>query len=355
MKKSCNNESLQSKLVRLYIGELKGLKTIGKQIHSDPRTFKNVITSLGIEIPYPGSIWCKVSQHLSRRFYKPLPKWKMELVIGSLLGDSQIRLESKLHYHAKNPNIIEYSNMLLKTNKIRKKARKYGILSQKEIKYWNSAIELIKNTNTASFRIHKSILEIKWVKLLAQIFNENLNITTFVNKADNKSTKWSCGFDSSSSIHFFEIWKEWYTKQRGAISKNIPKLPPLTPNILLHWYIDDGYMSGYDTSLCTQAFSYKEHLVLLKYLKTAGIESNIRVSKGKPYIGISMKKQNKKDFYSFISHARLYKQARNLFPYKFTNSISKREWNARIIETSPDYFRSEPNAKERLLSELQIK
>ena len=121
MNKKNNNYPTQLDIVKLYIGELMGLKIIGKKIHGDPRTFKHKITSLGIEVPFPGSIWCKVSQHLDKRFFKPLPKWKEEIVIGSLLGDAQIRLQSKVQHHVNSPDTAKYKEVLNQVRALEKK------------------------------------------------------------------------------------------------------------------------------------------------------------------------------------------------------------------------------------------
>ncbi len=342
----------QSELLKLYIGELKGLKAIGKEIHSDPRTFKDRITSLGIEVPFPGSIWCKVSQHFNGQFFKPLPQWLEEVIIGSLLGDAQIRLQSKVRAHYNNPSILKYEAILVNISKLRKRVSEGKQITKVEIQYWNSAINLIKQTNTANFRLHKSILEKEWVKLLVNTFEQFVNVKTFVKPTKTQTVMWTCGFDTSSTIQLFDLWNRWYNQEKKRTKKVLPNLPKLSPNILLHWFIDDGCMSGTDFSLATQAFSLKEQKKLVDYLKTIGLETKIRITKRQPHINISNKKENKNVFTDFISRAKFYKQAKEQFPYKFSNSILKREWKKKIFEKHPEYCDNSNQARDILYSSI---
>ena len=344
----------ESELIRLYIGELMGLKAIGKKIQSDPRTFKSKITSLGIEVPFPGSVWCKITQHLKGQFFKPFPRKFEDVIIGSLLGDGQIRLQSKTRPHVNNPDIFEYESVLLGISKLRNEIAKGKQITKDEVRNWNSAIDLIKQTNTANFRFHKSILELDWIKLLSKKFDKFLKITPFIKKANNKTTKWTCGFDTSSSVQLFDFWRKWYVYRSNKLVKKIPTLPSLTPNILLHWYIDDGYFSGGDMSICTQAFSYDEQKVLMKYLETENLVSNIRHKGNYSYIGISLKRENKERFFEFISQADLFKEAYNLFPYKFSKDISKSEWKKEIMREKPEYFVQGNDAHKKLKKKIEF-
>ena len=347
--------SKQLELVRMYIGELMGLKSIGFKINSDPRTFKEEITSLGIEIPFPGSLWCKVSQHFRKKFFKPIHPWLEEVIIGSLLGDAQLRLQSRTKHHSDGPTLKEYEGTLKQIDRIREKARRYEKLTQSEVRYWNHATNTIKRTNTANFRIHKSILEFEWVKLLIKEFEKSHKVTSFIKPINTLTTKWSCGFDTISSIQLFNIWKEWYEFREIGYKKKIPKLPPLAPNILLHWYIGDGYYTGKDISICTHGFSFKEQKILSEYLKTVGIQNVIRKKKNYYYLGISVKNQNKKRFFDFIEQASLFEKAYELFPYKFSNQISKKEWKDIVFKQFPEYTQSDKISQKKLLDYLNKK
>lgn len=344
----------KQELLKLYIGDLKGLKAIGKEIHSDPRTFKEKITSLGIKVPFPGSIWCKVSQHFNGQFFKPLPMWLEEVIIGSLLGDAQIRLQSKVRAHNNNPSIFEYEAVLMSISKLRKRVSEGKQMTKVEVQYWNSAIDLIKQTNTANFRLHKSILELDWINLLRKKFESFFKVTPFINKANNKTTKWTCGFDTSSSVNLFDTWKNWYFLKNNKTTKRIPILSPLTPNILLHWYIGDGYFSRGDMSICTHAFSNDEQKSLVIYLNTVGIKSTIRHKRNYRYVGISLEKENKERFFDFISRSKLYEEATKLFPYKFSNKITKSEWKESIFNEKPEYFLQGNDIHKKLEKKMNI-
>ncbi len=344
--------SNQLDLVKSYIGELKGLKAIGREIKSDPRTFKKEITSLGIEVPYPGSIWTKFTQHLNGRFYKPVPKQLEEIIVGSLLGDAQIRLQSKSKEHRNNPTIQQYRLTLDKIEMIREKAKNRQQLNKTEILFWNYAVDLIKRTNTANFRIHKSIFELEWVKFLKDIFTKYIDLTTYVKPLNYPSSKWTCGFDTSSSIQMFELWKNWYIRKYNKNIKILPLITEITPNILLHWYVDDGYMSGSDISLSSQAFSLEENQKLVKLLREKNIECKIRFHHKKPFINISAKKDNKEVFFGFMEQAKYYEESKKFFLHKFTNSITKSEWRIELLQKHPEFNIKSNEARKTLESEL---
>jgi len=340
-------------LLKMYIGELTGLKEIGFKIKKDPRTFRQAITSTGIEIPFPGSIWCKTSQHFKGRFFKPTPEWMDEIIKGSMLGDAQIRLQSKGKYHDDNPSIEEYVAILQNVEKIRTKARARNQITKNEIQYWNYAIRRIKKTNTANFRIHKSILEFKWVKLMNKAFSEFMKVKLYVKPVNNKTTKWTCGFDTASSVQMLNFWKEWYTAGENKLNKRIPSLQNIKPNTLLHWYVDDGYYSGTDLSLCTHGFSRRDQEFLISSLQLEGIDCKLKYSYKKPHINISARKQNRDLFFSFLSEAKFYEKAKNIFPYKFTSSLSKKEWMKKIYKENPEYFIDDHSFKQQLLLRLE--
>lgn len=259
-------------LIKKYVGELKGLKAIGKEIHKDPRTFKHFLTDLGFKIPHPGSIWRKAKQHFEGEFYKPIPKHIEEIIIGSLLGDAQIRLQSKTIPHENNPTEKGYIETLETVRELREKAKKNQFNKEQDINKWNEAIELIKSTNTASLRFHKSILELEWVKALDQLFNPFFSTTSYVKKktTSNKDDKikWTCGFDSGSSIQLFNLWKEWYLPKGEKNIKIIPKSFKFIPsNALLHWFTGDGQFTKKDISLFSLCFTLKENNLLISHLK----------------------------------------------------------------------------------------
>ena len=343
----------QLDLLKLYIGDLKGLKNIGKIIHSDPRAFKKEITSLGIEIPHPGSIWTKVTQHLDHKFFKPIPDWLEEIIIGSLLGDAQIRLQSKGVQHPNNPTIDEYSKILNTTKKIRSKALVHKALTKDEISFWNYAVNTIRHTNTANLRIHKSIFEIEWIKFLKGILEKHIELNTYVKPVNYPTTKWSCGFDTASSVQLFNIWIDWYRRSNSKNKKIVPRNFDLTPNILLHWYLDDGYMSGQDIALCSQAFTVEENKYLIDTLLSKGIKCKISMKRNQPFIRISSEKKNKQIFFSYIEQAKFFEKTKDRFLHKFGNDISKAEWKERILKKYPECIIQGEEAGSKLLLELK--
>ncbi len=342
----------QKRLVKLYMGNLMGLKQIGFQTNQDPRTFKKKITSLGIEIPYPGSIWTKMKKHIEGAYLNSIPYWLIEVISGIMLGDGSMRLQSKTFFHPNHPTLEHYKVTINLLNEIQEKVKEGLSLTKTDVREWNKGIQTIRYINTANLRMHKSILELEWVKVLAKIFNEYFQIQPFVKKNLTKSTKWSCGFDTSSSVQLFKIWKQWYRVEGDKQSKILPNIVKITPNVLLHWYVGDGYYCNTDISLCSHNFTWKEQDMLVCLLKEQNIKATIREKSGVYYVGISTKESNKEIFFEYIRRAKFYKQAKKLFPHKFSAKITKRKIVKKMKIEHPEYFKNSPEIRKKILIKL---
>ena len=350
-----NSEVEIPTLLKLYLGEMIGLKVIGKKIHKDPRTFKQKITSLGIVIPQPGSVWTKAKKHITGQYFAPISKLKMEIITGLMLGDAQLRVQTKTDIHKRQLKPKEYTRIISQMKQIQKKAKNEEKLSQQDISKWNLGIKLLSEINTANLRIHKSILEIQWVKVLMKQFQEFIKIKPYVKRNKTQSTKWSCGFDTSASVQFFHLWQSWYKTEKKKLKKILPNIRKITPNILLHWYVGDGYSVGNELALCTQNFNFNEQKYLIELLHAEGITAKLRKKRTNYYIGLSATKENKKHFFEYIEQAKLYKEAEKYLPYKFLNGITKKEWLIEIKKEHPEYFQENQSIRETLLKNLTSK
>lgn len=333
---------LQRELVSKYIGMLSGLKTIGKEIGKDPRTFREELTSLGINIAHPGSVWKKMQNHYAGKFDRPISALLKDIVQGSLLGDGSLRLQSKDLPHAESPSLDEYRELLTQIQVLRKRVIEGHSLRKEDIVLWNEGIELIRNVNTAQFRLHKSIVEIRWVKSIAALFEKEIAIQhTFVKQAYRaQSVKWTCGFDTLSSVQLFDIWKSWYFNNEVVTKKHVPReqLTSLSPDSLLQWYTGDGFYSGTGIGLSTQGFSREdqEHLIVL--LQKIGIEATLRRQNKEGEIGIKTDKANRERFFAYLSSATLFDIARSELPQKFDPHFRKDELLHKLRETNPEFF-----------------
>ena len=343
---------IQKKLLKMYVGELKGIKVIGKELNKDPRTIKPLLTSMGLKIPFPGSLWTKTRNHINKEFTHPIPLEIQEIIEGMMLGDANLRLQTKLQVNKKQPLLSEYLRLLNRAEKFRKKINEGKTITNKDISNWNRCVSKISKVNTAALRVHKSILEFQWIKTLIPLFSSFTKLKVFVKPSNTESIKWSCGFDTSSSVELFSYWKKWYSNKSGKTKKVLKKDLSLTPTVLLFWYIDDGYFSGTDLSLCTNNFKFEEQKSLIKLLSEVGIKAKIRKKGNHHQIGISLTNTNKKDFFSYIAQARLFKIANELFPFKFSNSISKKEWKNEIKEKFPEYFSEKTENRKKILLKL---
>lgn len=345
-------KSKSKQLLKMYLGDMVGLKEIGKKIHNDPRTFKKEITSFGIIIPHPGAVWTKVKKHIAGHFFIPIPNSNIDMITGLILGDAQLRVQTKAAIHNFEQDIEKYAYVLSSIRNIQAKVKQEIDLSEQDVKNWNASIKLIKNTNTANLRIHKSILELTWVKVLAKKFKEFIPIRLYIKKNRTKSTKWSCGFDTQASVQFFNLWQHWYKINEQKTTKVLANIKKLTPNILLHWYVDDGYISKSELALCSHNFNLAEQRTLLKFLDREGIQAKIKKRKTKYFISISFKKANREHFFDYIKQAELYNEAVECLPYKFSATLRKREWIKEIKSKHPAYFQEGEEIKKQLIKEL---
>ncbi len=334
----------QKDLIRRYIGDMMGLKAIGKEIHSDPRTFKKEFTSLGIEIPFPGSVWKKMQDHYSGRFDRSISPFLEEIITGSLLGDGNIRLQSKVDHHEKNPSLDEYRELLLDIGEIRQRVKNGDGLTRDDIERWNHGIEIIRNTNTAHFRIHKSIVEIRWVKKMMEIFDREIDVQSKFIKTirDAKNIAWTCGFDTLSSVQLFNIWKDWYTKDGQIVVKRVPRhiLTKITLDSLLQWYTGDGFYSGKTIGLCTSGFSKSDQLYLIKLLAQIDVDSHFARSHTGGEITISHKKEKREYFINMLTKTKQYLLAEREFPQKFDGNYSKKDLMMKLRLSYPEFFDS---------------
>ena len=254
-----------------------------------------------------------------------------------------IRLQSKSSHHQNQPTLKKYYTILDQINTIRDKVKKHETLTNKDITVWNNTNRIVQNLNTATFRVHKSIFEFKWVELLYREFDKDYILKGFM-KPIKKGVrpdrlKWSCGFDTSSSYQLFLIWLEWYTKNGKKVKKRIPtSFTKLTPNILLHWYIGDGTNSSGTLALYTFGFKLSDQKRLRKALLAIGVETELIRKRGKYYIRISKGEENVTSFFKFMSTAKYYNKANELLPHKFDRDLKKQEIVNKLRTEHPEYF-----------------
>ena len=177
--------------------------------------------------------------------------------------------------------------------------------------------------------------------LLDEFSKSKIETTPYIKKLkfeDKLNAKWTCGFDSRASFQFYLIWSKCYTQNDNlSISKILPTKFSLTPNVLLHWYLGDGYF-GSSIDLYSNNFSYQENIVLSKKLVKLGIVNKVREKNSTYYLSLSVKKSNREAFFAYLSEAKLHNKAQEIFPHKFDRTISKKELKYRFIERNPQFF-----------------
>ena len=216
--------------------------------------------------------------------------------------------------------------MFFKTRSFLRSLRDQDIdnLNDELIKKFDFAKKFIGSFPTAQFRIHVSIILIQWIQYLASLFeNEGYKCNLFI-KDKTKPTKYfdeTTGFDTSSSVQIYEIYSEWYPKNKKILPENLI----ITPNILLHWYIGDGSFSKNALYLSTLNFTESEVEKLTKILfRDVGIKCKPRKVRDGFEIYISMEKENLARFFNYLekANASTLQIAKRVFGWKFDRNLS---------------------------------
>jgi len=330
-------------LLKNYIGEMRGLKKIGSQIlHEDPRSFKYVITGLGFEIPASGSIWKKMKDHYKGKFTAAIDTPLNEILLGMMLGDMNIRLQSKSKPHPQQPTISEYQRLLREIEEFRQRVRSERFIDRADIDLWNKGIKMIQSTNTASVRIHKSSTEFDFVKVLYKLLGKHVVLgSPFFRRNNNaRGVRWNCGFDTSSLIEFYEMWRNWYKFRNGKYIKHIPRnsITKATPDLIFHYYIDDGWYSGNRIQISNSSFSHSDIHYLIRLIRAEGIRAKPYLKANSYSINISHSKKNRIAFFEFISQATLYKKVSPYFPHKLIRGYSKKEYVKEHKSRYPEFY-----------------
>ena len=330
-------------LLNYYISEMRGLKKIGSQIlHKDPRSFKYVITGLGFDIPASGSIWKKMKDHYNGKFTTPIDPTLNEILLGMMLGDMNIRLQSKSKPHPQQPTISEYQRLLREITKLRRRIRSQRYIEHADVDLWNKGIKIIQSINTATVRIHKSSTEFDFVKVLYKLLGKHMELgSPFFHQNNNGSgVRWNCGFDTSSLIEFYEMWRNWYKFKNYRYSKHIPRnlITKATPDLIFHYYIDDGWYSGNRIQISNSSFCKSDIHYLVRLIRAEGIRAKPYANANSYSINISHSKKNRSAFFEFISQATLYKEVSPYFPHKLIRGYSKKEYAKEHKSKYPEFY-----------------
>lgn len=219
---------------------------------SSPNTVRKALNKHEIAIR-------NISQSTTARFPDNINISNTEVLDGSLLGDC--------HLHVNNKFKVQKAS-IVKNNKF-----------IDHLRYFSKFV--VDNVNEAKISPRKNRLRYKgkWKDY------DGFNLRT------------------SSSEKLVSYYERWYPISQNR-KKSIPIDLKLTPTVILHWFMDDGY-SYYRKNrrcviveFCSESFTYKENLRLKKELERFHIKCSIDKDKSGYRIRVISSSTN--DFFNLI-------------------------------------------------------
>ena len=235
---------------------LQGLNKLQETYHMAKVTIHELLTEEGFRILESGEM-TKIVQHLKEdSFYREISPQLKEILEGEVAGDGNVRINIKKEENLPAdpsllPSLQEYRgayDFLISLQAIKDITEITD--KHKLIKEFNTATKIIASFPTAYFRLHKSILESRWVEYIGKKFEENGYPVTLKEKPmKNKKGEyiWTIWLDSKASVQLYKIYDQWY---KNGI-KIVPEDLELTPDFVKHLFIGDGTCGLYQLSIST--------------------------------------------------------------------------------------------------------
>lgn len=127
---------------------------------------------------------------------------------------------------------------------------------------------ITKSTGGKNYYWTQTSISMEYIDLLKKEIDINLNKYVINEKEYNISNKKGIAkkaytLKSRASVTFTKYRKIWYPNNIKIVPYDIN----LTPTVLLHWYLGDGYLdNGKGIVLCTDAFDYNSIFILITKL-----------------------------------------------------------------------------------------
>jgi len=198
-------------------------------------------------------------------------------------------------------------------------------------------------SDLSNVHFDKSNIHLEHIELVAKcLFGENYknrirgplytkNLAIFKNGRRIKSSQPFFTLNSLVHKELTDIYELWYKNGKKTVPKNIS----ISPTVLLHWFMDDGYSYYHGNSikifLCSQSFSLSDQNLLRKILfANFGIKTSIIKKENHFLIAVNSHRKNVETFYKTIGKCPI-----NCFQYKWKihkNNIRLDKWNKNYLE-----------------------
>jgi hypothetical protein len=263
----------------------------------------------------------RVKVHLKGSHWAPISNDLLEILDGELLGDGNIQSmhdRMGIKWHKSLPNYMNALDTLFLLQFL------YEIDSDTVIKEFNEANSIISGSQTAYFRLHKSLEEKPWVRFIGQIFQSRGHSVSI---SDSKGT---IHLHTQGTVQLYKLFQRWYKNAK----KKVPSDLKLTPRVVLHWFIGDGGTGKRRIVLYSLSFSKEENELLADLLnKEIGISVTVAPRKNprqpdRSYYLLDITgRRNYRSFLDYLELAPAYSLnlAKQLFPWKFSTDIRKKD------------------------------
>ena len=235
-------------------------------------------------------------------------KDKIEKLYSSGLSQKKISQEIGCH-----TSTVE---KLFKTLKIKSRtlSQSFRLIKEKHINITEEEMEIINGLILSDFHIEKSKFQARFAftllhKEFAEKIISELSSIKWGNLYELKSLRTPninyCG-KSQSAVEIRYLREKWYKNNK----KIVPKDLVLSPRVLYWWYLGDGFITKNKNriELCTDAFSKKDNLFLIKKLKEIKLLGSLTKRNR-----IKFNKENVEKFLNYIGYNTI-----ECYQYKWT-------------------------------------
>lgn len=241
-------------------------KDIAKQIGCDYATVKNYLKELGLT---PKKKRLEITDEIINKMIKLATEdKKTNKQIAEIIGSNATTVRKILTERSIETNSLRAKPILNKELILTEEQKSilYGTL------LGDASIGMQANEARVSF--NQGHGQEEYFDLKCEKFKEVLGKINKTPRYDKRINKYLDRYSARTLCHsvFTSLYKELYPNGVKTVTREW--LNKLTPQSLAYWFMDDGSNCGI---LCTNCFSYEEHLLMQKYFKEVwNIKVNIQ-------------------------------------------------------------------------------
>jgi hypothetical protein len=312
-------QELKQQIIIDYIRFI-GITALEKKYRMHGSRIRRILKDAGIHT-LSSSKMTRAKMHLTGKHWVPISRDLAEVFDGELLGDGSLFCkQDKVGVKWREP-LLNYVNALDMLHLLRSLDKLDFTIAVEE---FNEGNEIISDSQTSYFDLHKSIEEKAWVCFLGQLLKSHGHSVSI------SDTNRTIRLYTQGTVQICKLYQRWYKNGKKIVPSNLK----LTPRVVLHWFIGDGGTGKYRVALHTLAFSKEENELLADLLnKEIGISATLiskksRKQPDKVYYRLDI--TGHRNYRGFLDYLELAPDnslnlAKQLFPWKFSTDIRKKD------------------------------